>query len=95
MPKPTVAKPIFNPRPTTTRILVKPLPPEEFTESGLFIPASAQAPQNIGVVAAIGPDVKAITTGDRVVYGRYAGTAVELEDVEYVVLKEEDVLLVV
>lgn len=82
-------------KPTTSRVLVLPVPPETETKSGLVIPVSAQAPQSIGTVKAIGPDVKVLSVGDTVVYGRYAGVAVELKDVEYIVLKEEDVLLTI
>ena len=82
-------------KPTSSRLLVQPVPPETETKAGLIIPESAQAPQAIGIVRAIGPDVKVISVGDTVVYGRYAGTAVELKDVEYIVMKEDDVLLTI
>lgn len=82
-------------KPLGTRVLIKPIPPEETTASGLVIPASAQAQQSIGVVVEVGPDVKVLKKKNKVVYGKYAGTAVELDDQEYLVVKEEEVLLVI
>ena len=91
-------------KPLHDRIVIKQLEAQEKTKSGLVLPDSAKEKPQEGKVVAVGPGrlsdegtVKAleIKTGDRVLYGKYAGTEVSLEGEEYVILREEDVLAVV
>jgi chaperonin GroES len=91
-------------KPLHDRIVIKQLEAQEKTKSGLVLPDSAKEKPQEGKVVAVGPGrlsdegaVKAleIKTGDRVLYGKYAGTEVSLEGDEYVILREEDVLAVV
>jgi chaperonin GroES len=87
----------MNFKPLGNRILAK-IPEEKTqTQSGIFIPdnASKEKPTQADVVA-IGTEVKDINVGDRVVYAKFAGTTLTLDDVEYLVLDvENDVLGVI
>ena len=91
-------------KPLGDRIVVKPLEAQERTKSGLILPDSAKEKPQEGKVVAVGTgrllddgDVKSleIKTGDRVLYGKYAGTEVSVESTDYLILREEDVLAVV
>ena len=91
-------------KPLDDRILVKPGEAEEITPGGIVLPDTAREKPQRGKVVATGPgrlldsgergqiDVK---VGDEVFYAKYAGTEVELDGREYVILKESDVLAVV
>lgn len=89
--------------PLGDRILVRPSDEaEEMTEGGLYIPASAQEAQSMGEVVAVGPGKlsddgrmrvePALRVGDRVLYGKYAGTTIEWEGEELLVLSEHDLM---
>jgi len=62
------------------------------TESGLYIPDSAQDRPNIAKVMVIGPEVKGTKKGETVLFAKYAGTKFEYEDVEYLLINEVDVI---
>ena len=91
-------------RPLQDRILVKRLEEETKTAGGIIIPDTAKEKPMEGKVIAVGSgridesgkrhalEVKA---GDRVLFGKYAGTEVKIDDVEHVILKEDEVLGVV
>jgi chaperonin GroES len=88
-------------KPLGDRVVIKPLPREEVTKSGLVLPDTAkEKPQEGEVIAAgpgrVGDDGKHIAMevkkGDRVIYAKYAGTEIKLDDVEYVILRESDIL---
>ena len=91
-------------KPLADRIVVKPLEAQEKTKSGIIVPDSAKEKPQEGKVIAVGTGrlledgvVKAleVKNGDRVLYGRYAGSEVTLDGNEYLILREEDVLAVV
>lgn len=92
-------------RPLADRIVVEPDKGEERTESGLYIPESAKEKPQQGVVVAVGDGAYKgdsdervpldVSVGDKVLYGKYAGTDVKLSDVEYKILKESDVLAII
>ena len=91
-------------KPLADRIVIKRLDAPEKTKSGLVLPDSAQEKPQEGKVIAIGSGRQLedgstksleIKSGDRVLYGKYAGTEVSLEGEEYLILREEDVLAVV
>ena len=91
-------------KPLGDRIVVKALDAQEKTKSGLVLPDSAQEKPQEGKVIAVGTgrllddgSIKAleIKNGDRVLYGKYAGTEISLEGTDYLILREEDVLAVV
>ncbi|MGB3009609.1 MAG: co-chaperone GroES [Candidatus Saccharimonadales bacterium] len=62
------------------------------TASGLYLPDSAKEKAVAAVVESVGPDVKQLKKGDRIVYKEYTTTEIKIEDKEYLILKEEDVL---
>ncbi len=62
------------------------------TASGLYLPDSAKEKSSVAVVKAIGPDVKTIKVGDRIVYKEYSTTELKVDSIEYLLVKEEDVL---
>lgn len=91
-------------RPLGDRVVVKPLPMEERTKGGIVLPDTAKEKPQKGEVVAVGPgrlldngqrvaiDLK---PGDRVLYSKYAGNEVKLDDEEYLILRESDILGVI
>lgn len=91
-------------RPLADRVVVKPLEETEQMKGGLYIPDTAKEKPQQGEVVAVGPgrisdDGKRIDpevkAGDRVIYGKYSGTEVNVDDEDYLILRESDVLAVV
>jgi chaperonin GroES len=88
-------------RPLGDRILVKRIKEEEKTKGGIIIPDTAKEKPQEGIVVAVGkgkmsdegkllvPDVKA---GDRILFGKYAGSEVKLDGEEHLILREDDIL---
>ena len=85
----------MNIKPLGARIVVRPEKQEEKTESGIYLPetASKDKPQ-YGEVIAVGPDFKGVKKGDTVIFAKYGGTEVKIEEEEYLVLGEGDVLAI-
>jgi chaperonin GroES len=90
-------------RPLADRLVVEPTEQEEMTVSGIYVPETAKEKPQEGKVMAAGPGRKDddgnripmdVTEGDRVLFARYAGTEVKLEDKKYLILKESDVLAI-
>ncbi|MCL4131042.1 UNVERIFIED_CONTAM: hypothetical protein GTU68_044402 [Idotea baltica] len=83
-----------NLRPLHDRLIVKRLEESEKTAGGLFIPESAKEKPQKGEVIAIGKgkDVKA---GDVVLFGKYSGTEVKIDNEDRLIMREDDVLAVV
>jgi chaperonin GroES len=90
-------------RPLHDRILVKRLEEQETKKGGIIIPDTAkEKPQEGKVVAVgngkVGDDGKRIPldvkSGDRILFGKYSGSEVKIEDDEYLILREEDVLAI-
>jgi chaperonin GroES len=65
------------------------------TASGLYLPEQATEKPKTAKVLSIGKDVKNIKVGDRIVYKSYSTTEVKINNIEYVIVKEEDVLATV
>jgi chaperonin GroES len=65
------------------------------TSSGLYLPDNAAEKPKTAKVVAVGKDVKQVKTGDRVVYKSYSTTEVKVDNQEYILVKEEDILAVV
>ena len=87
--------------PLGDRIVVKAIEREEVTSSGLVLPDTAKEKPQEGEVVAVGPGRMTdegkrlpldFTIGDRVIYSKYAGTDVKFDGVEYLILREPDVL---
>ncbi len=72
---------------------------EEKTASGIIIPDSAKEKPQRGVVIAAGPgkadEPMTVKAGDTVLYGKYAGTEIALEGVDYLIMRESDILAIV
>lgn len=88
-------------RPTDDRILVKPSEAQERTRHGIYLPEGAKEKPMTGTVLAVGPGklddhgkrtAPSVKKGDTVVYGKYAGTEVELEGQKHVIVRESDLL---
>lgn len=62
------------------------------TASGLYLPDSSKEKTTVAVVKAVGKDVKTLKAGDKIVYKEYSVTELKVNSVEYLIVKEEDVL---
>jgi chaperonin GroES len=83
-------------RPLGDRILLKMDEGEEKTQSGLFIPQTAQEKTQTGVVEALGDDEEIkVSTGQKVMYDKYAGTAVSVDGVDYLLVRNDDIIAIV
>ena len=88
-------------QPLGDRVVIKPSPKEEITKSGIVLPDTAKEKPQDGTIVAVGPgrttdDGKliplAVKVGDVVVYSKYAGTELKLDSVEYIIVRENDIL---
>ena len=88
----------MNIKPLADRVLIKPAPAEEKTAGGLIIPDTAKEKPLQGEVLATGNGTKdeemVLKAGDCVLYGKYAGTEVEIEGEKYLIMRQSDVLAV-
>lgn len=88
----------FKYRPLKDRVLVEPHKAEEKTASGIIIPDSVQEKPQKGTVIAVGEGKKdepmSVKAGDVVIYGKYGGTEVHIEGKDYLIMREDDILLV-
>lgn len=62
------------------------------TASGIYLPDTAKEKPVIASVKAIGPDVKSLKIGDKIIYREYSTTDLKINGTEYLIIKEEDVL---
>ncbi|MBE6202021.1 MAG: co-chaperone GroES [Tidjanibacter sp.] len=88
----------MNIKPLSDRVVILPNPAEEKTAGGLFIPDTAKEKPLMGTVKAVGPgtaDVKMeVKEGDVVMYGKYAGTEVEIDGTSYLIMKQADIMAI-
>jgi chaperonin GroES len=90
-------------KPLGDRVVVQPKEAEEKTDSGLYIPESAQDKPQKGTVVAIGPGrvengnqiEMTVEEGDEILYGKYAGTEVTLDGEEFLIMRETDIFGVI
>lgn len=90
-------------KPLADRVVIKSVEAEETTKSGLILACNSKEKPQMAEVIAVGPggcvDGKEITmnvsVGDKVIYSKYAGTEVKLDGVEYIVVRQSDILAVV
>ncbi|HUN21151.1 MAG: co-chaperone GroES [Muribaculaceae bacterium] len=89
----------MNIRPLADRVLIQPAAAEEVTVSGIIIPDSAKEKPLKGNVLAVGNGTKdeemVLKEGDTVLYGKYAGTEIELDGEKYLIMRQNDVLAVI
>lgn len=89
----------MNIKPLADRVLVKPAAAEEKTVSGIIIPDSAKEKPLKGEVIAVGNGTKdeemVLKAGDTVLYGKYAGTEIELKGEKYIIMRQNDVLAII
>ena len=89
----------MNIKPLADRVLILPAPAEEKTIGGIIIPDTAKEKPLKGEVVAAGNGTKdeemILKVGDTVLYGKYAGTEIELEGKKYLMMRQSDVLAVV
>jgi chaperonin GroES len=88
-------------QPLADRVLVKPVEKEEKTKSGIYLPDTAKEKPQEGEIIAVGPgkltddgeripmDLK---VGDRVIYSKYGGTEIKVDDEDLIILRESDIL---
>jgi chaperonin GroES len=85
--------------PLHDRVIVKADPAETVTKGGIIIPDTAQEKPQRGKVVAAGPGKKdepvTVKTGDTVLYGKYAGTEIQIEGQDYLIMRESDILAIV
>lgn len=81
-------------KPLGERVLVKAEKAEEKTASGLFIPQTSQEKTQFAVVEAVG-DVTNVKKGDKILHDKYAGTALKIDDEDYLILDIKDVLAII
>ena len=89
--------------PMADRVIVKPIQKEEMTKSGIYLPDTAKEKPQEGQIVAVGPgkvndDGKIIPmnvkVGDRVIYSKYGGSEIKIDDVEMIILREIDILAI-
>ncbi|MBQ9499249.1 MAG: co-chaperone GroES [Bacteroidaceae bacterium] len=89
----------MNIKPLADRVLVLPDPAEEKTVGGLIIPDTAKEKPLSGQVVAVGNGTKdeemILKAGDSVLYGKYAGTEIEVQGEKYLIMRQSDVVAVV
>jgi chaperonin GroES len=90
-------------QPLADRLVVKPIQKEEMTKSGIFIPDTAKEKPQEGEVISIGPGKMTdegkripmdLKVGDRVIYSKYGGSEIKIDDVEMIILRESDILAI-
>ena len=85
--------------PLHDRVIVKPAPAEEKTVGGIIIPDTAKEKPQRGVVIAAGPGKKdepmSVKAGDTVLYGKYAGTEIQIDNDDMLIMRESDILAIV
>jgi len=88
----------MNIKPLADRVLIEPTAAEETTINGIIIPDSAKEKPLRGKVLAVGAGTKdepmILEEGDEVLYGKYAGTEIELDGVKYLMMRQSDVLAI-
>jgi chaperonin GroES len=91
-------------KPLEDRVLIKPTEPETKTASGIYLPESAKEKPMQGKIIAVGPGKlldngqrmkPSVKKGDTVVFGKYAGTEIEIKNVTHMILRESELLGVI
>jgi chaperonin GroES len=94
----------MNFRPLYDRLLVERVESEEVTKGGIIVPDSAKEKPQQGKIIAVGKGKKAedgkllpldVKVGDTILFGKYSGSEIKIQGVEYLIMREEDVLGIV
>lgn len=85
-------------KPINDRVVIKPATAEETTKGGIIIPDTAKEKPQRGEVVAVGPgkdgNLMTVQIGDTVLYGKYAGQEINFEGEDYLIMREDDVLII-
>ena len=94
----------FKLRPLADRVIVEPLEQEEKTKSGILLPETAKEKPQEGLIVAVGPgrwdeDGKKrvemdVVLGDKIVFAKYSGSEIKLDEKKYLIMSEKDILAV-
>jgi len=88
-----------NIKPLADRVLIQPMEAESKTASGLYIPDTAKEKPQKGTVVAVGPGTKddemQVKAGDVVLYGKYAGTELNVDGADYLMMRQSDILAII
>lgn len=90
-------KPLFD------RVVIKSVTAEETTKSGIVLPGAAKEKPQMAEIVAVGPGgtvdgkeiVMQVKVGDKVLYSKYAGNEVKIDDQEYIIIRQNDILAIV
>ncbi|MDD3286690.1 MAG: co-chaperone GroES [Bacteroidales bacterium] len=89
----------MNVRPLADRVMVKPAEAETKTAAGIIIPDTAKEKPMKGEVVAVGPGKKdepmTVKVGDKVLYGKYSGTEINVGSEEYLIMRESDIYAII
>jgi chaperonin GroES len=94
----------MNVKPLADRVLVKPLEEQEVKKGSIIIPDTAKEKPQQGEVVEVGPGIKTeegkvvpmeVKKGNKILYGKYSGTEVTIEGVDYLIMRESDILAVI
>ena len=94
----------MNIKPLADRVVVKPMEQEEKQQGGIIIPDTAKEKPQEGEIVAVGPGKASdsgekiameVKKGDRVLYGKYSGTEVTVNNEEYLIMRESDILAII
>lgn len=93
----------MNLKPLADRVIIKAIPAEEKTKSGIIMPDTAKEKPQEGEIIAVGPGrvekgdriPMEVKVGDRVIYSKYAGTEVKYDGIEYLILRESDIQAII
>lgn len=84
--------------PLSDRVVLKYEETEEKTQSGIILPDSAKEKPQVAVVVAVGPgkdEEMQVKEGDKVIFSEYSGTEVKLDDEEYIIVSQNDIIAIV
>lgn len=93
----------MNLKPLQDRVVVKPAEAEEVSKGGIILPDTAKEKPQQGEVMAVGPGKVAdngqlikpqVKKGDKVLYGKYSGTEITVDDVDYLIVRESDIFAI-
>jgi chaperonin GroES len=86
-------------KPIADRVIIKPAPAEEKTKGGIIIPDTAKEKPQRGEVVAVGPgkdgNLMTVAPGDIVLYGKYSGQEISYEGQDYLIMREDEILVII